>query len=363
MDLRPYQARAVEYLQPLSRGFIKAPAGSGKTVIGATAVARKIKAGQKCSWLANTREQVEQAIKALSATEGPQGVEFDVRCAAGMPDVSDSDIVVIDEGHHLMAPTWFETASAARGIVWGLSATPWGPDEERNAGLRAFFGNNFFEITQAEVKAGGHLADGRVFMHDLDRAGEFDAEITAKTAREVLIRCRRFPLIPRFEHERRATWQFTQEAVQQNRVRNAHAVCTINQNVANGKSVLTLVGAIEHGEEVAAQVEGSIVVHSKMGVKRRREAIGAFRAGELKSMISTSLADEGLDCPVASVLVLLAGGRSAAKIEQRAGRVMRPSEGKEFGTVHDYWDRGAKFAYAQALARVKTYRNLGYAIL
>lgn len=363
MNLRPYQARSIDFLQPLKRGFIVAPAGSGKTIIAANAVAKKIKTGQKVCWLANTREQVDQAIEALSNTDGPGGVEFDVRCAAGMPDVSDADILVVDESHHLMAETWMQTASAARGIVWGFSATPWGTDPERNAGLKAFFENQFLLIDREEVKAGGHLAEGRVFMHDLDTRGQFDEEIAKKTAVEVARRVRMFRQIPKFEHERRATWQITQETVQQNRVRNAHAVATIKQSVGEGKSVLTLVGSIEHGEEIAAQVEGTIVAHSKMGLKKRRAAIEAFRDGTLKSLVATSLADEGLNCPIASVLVLLAGGRSAAKIEQRAGRVMRPVEGKEFGTVHDYWDKGAKFAWAQAFARVKTYQNLGYTIL
>lgn len=364
MILRPYQTRSVEFLQDKTRGFVKAPAGSGKTIIGANAVAKKIKPGQRCSWLANTHEQVEQAIKALSSTEGPQGVEFDIRCAAGSPDVSGADILVIDEAHRMMAPTWFATASACCGIIWGLSATPWGTDPERNAALVEFFGGmeNFIEIPREEVMAGGSLAKGLVFMYDLDVQGQFDDEIAAKVAVEVARRCKRFWNIPKFEHERRATWQITQETVQQNRVRNAHACHTIRTAVSAGKSVLTLVGSIVHGEEIAQQVEGSVMAHSKMGAKKRRDTIAAFRDGSLKSLIATQLADEGLDVPIASELVLLAGGRSAAKIEQRSGRVMRPHGDKEFGVVHDYLDRGAKFAFAQAIARQKTYSNLGYEI-
>jgi len=364
MILRPYQSRSVEFLQPRSRGFVKAPAGSGKTIIGANAVARKIQPGQKCSWLANTHEQVEQAIAALSGTEGPQDVRFEIRCAAGSPDVSDADILVIDECHHLMAPTWLASASAACGIVWGLSATPWSTDPERDAALVEFFGGmeNFIEIPREEVMAGGSLAKGLVFMYDLDVQGQFDDEIGERVVIEVARRCRQFWSIPKFEHERRATWQITQEFVQQNRVRNAHACHTIRTAVEAGKSVLTLVGSIVHGMEIAEQVPGSVVAHSKMGIKARRAAIAGFRDGSLKSMIATSLADEGLDCPIASELVLLAGGRSAAKIEQRSGRVMRPHGDKEFGIVHDYLDRGAKFAYAQAIARQKTYSNLGYEI-
>jgi len=272
--------------------------------------------------------------------------------------------MLVHNCHHLMAPTWLATASAAVGIVWGLSATPWGTDPERNAALVEFFGGmqNFIDIPREEVMAGGSLAKGLVFMYDLDVQGQFDDEIATKVAVEVARRCKRFWNIPKFEHERRATWQITQETVQQNRVRNAHACHTIRTATAAGKSVLTLVGSIVHGEEIAQQVEGSVMAHSKMGAKKRRDTIAAFRDGSLKSLIATQLADEGLDVPIASELVLLAGGRSAAKIEQRSGRVMRPHGDKEFGVVHDYLDRGAKFAFAQAIARQKTYSSLGYEI-
>ena len=77
-------------------------------------------------------------------------------------------------------------------------------------------------------------------------------------------------------------------------------------------------------------------------------------------LFSSSLADEGLDVPRASVLVLAAGGRSAGKLEQRAGRVLRPFEGKSAGVVHDFLDRGCLFGHAQARARTKVYEKLGY---
>lgn len=127
-------------------------------------------------------------------------------------------------------------------------------------------------------------------------------------------------------------------------------------------SVLVLVSTIEHGEQLAAEIDGAVLVHAKLGKKKRAAAIEGFRSGEIRCLIATSLADEGLDVPRASVLILASGGRSAGKIEQRAGRVLRPHEGKEFGLVHDFTDRGSVMGAAQARAREKTYRSLGYAV-
>jgi superfamily II DNA or RNA helicase len=366
-ELRPYQKRCVDFLKVRQRGFVIAPAGSGKTVIAAHAIAAVAVPGDRVGWIANTREQVEQGAAAIGQTEGAEGVEFDLWCAAAQPDVSECSILVIDEAAHLPAETWLATASAACGRVFGFSATPWSDtNPERDDVLREFFGGieNFTEIFQQEVRASGHLAEGHVIFLDLDKPGEFDEAIQAKAEPEIKQRCRRFWNVPEFEHRRRVLWQFTQEAVQQNAARNAAAVHTAKQHATAGQSVLVLVASIEHGIELGSQIEGSLVVSSKMpgGVKARRAAIAAFKDGSCKVLISTQLADEGLDVPIASVLVLVAGGRSAAKIIQRAGRVMRPFPGKTTGLVYDFSDRGAKFALAQARARKKVYQELGYTI-
>ncbi|MFZ9906041.1 MAG: DEAD/DEAH box helicase, partial [Steroidobacteraceae bacterium] len=286
------------------------------------------------------------------------GITIEAHCVAAQPDCSHADLVIVDEAHHMPATTWSATIAQARGIVWGFSATPWS-DPERDEQLRKFF-QAFHVVNRAEVMAGGSITEGRVTIHDIDTPGELDGWIDEQTAFETARRCRRYPFIDPAEHERRARWQATAEAVRLNERRNAKIADLAD---AESGSVLVLVSTVEHGEELACGIwRQSQVVHAKLGKKKRREAIDAFRSGELRVMIATSLADEGLDVPRASVLILAAGGRSAGKLEQRAGRVMRPHAEKEFGTVHDFADRGAGLAHSQFWARYKTYKKLGYTI-
>lgn len=359
MILRSYQLAAVQFLHTRQRGFIVAPAGSGKTVIAAEAAADCARTFDRVVWLANTREQCDQARAAIGRASWPELVEIEVRCAAGQPDVSGADILIIDECHHLPAATWFATAAKAPRIVWGFSATPWHRDGERNDCLRGFFGEgNFFTVAREEVRAGGHLAEGRVVFHDLDTPGEFDAEIRGKTAAEVETQRRRMPRADVDELTRRASWRFTSEAIRGNYARNSRIISLAN----DGDAVLVLVGTIEHGEHLAAEIPGAVLVHAKLGKKKRAAAIDGFRDGTIRCLIATSLADEGLDVPRASVLIMAAGGRSAGKIEQRAGRVLRPHAGKDFGLVHDFNDRGSVMGAAQARAREKVYRSLGYTV-
>lgn len=354
MQLRPYQQLAVHFLQARQRGFIVSPAGSGKTIMAAAAASARFPFGARIIWLANTKEQVQQALAAAALFE----LEIDAHCVAAQPDCSQADLVIVDEAHHMPATTWSATIGQARGMIWGFSATPWSGDADRDAKLRQFF-KEFHVVPRDEVMAGGSITEGRVIAHDLDHSGEFNAAIDQQTAEETLRRCRRYPFIDPAEHERRARWQATAEAIRNNAVRNAAIVSLAKTQPG---SVLVLVSTVEHGEEIAAQVPGSALVHAKLGKKKRAEIIEGFRNGTLRCMIATSLADEGLDVPRASVLVLAAGGRSSGKLEQRAGRVMRPHADKEFGTVHDFVDRGAGLAHSQFFARLKTYKKLGYTV-
>ncbi len=352
MNLRPYQERAVEFVLTKKRAFVVAPAGSGKTIIAAAAAAKSW--AWNIGWLANTREQVQQAEDAA----GKFGVNITTFCAAAQPNCSRFDLLIVDEAHHMPASTWSATIGTATGAVWGFSATPWTGDVDRDNALRHFF-KEFITIPREEVLAGGNLTHGKVIVHDLESPGQFSDAIESWTAIETEKRCRRFRFIPREEHERRARWQATAEAIRTNAVRNDTIVEIANESQ---QSVLVLVATIEHGEQLAARINGSVLVHAKLPKSKRAAAIAGFRSGEIPCLIATSLADEGLDVPRAAVLILAAGGRSAAKLEQRAGRVMRPHEDKEFGIVHDFSDEGSRLGHSQWFARAKTYKKLGYNI-
>ncbi|NBW12680.1 MAG: hypothetical protein EBR82_32115 [Caulobacteraceae bacterium] len=192
MDLRTYQTRVVDFLAARQRAFAIAPAGSGKTIMAASAVSRVVKAGMRVGWLANTRDQVDQGIAAIQTVEGPLGVEFDFWCAAAQPDLSHLDVLVIDECHHLPAESWHSTFGTAHvGCrVFGFSATPWS-DPARDALLVELFGGreNFVEVSMNEVRDSGHLAQGQVIFHDLEVPDMFRAEIEARAAPEIKRRC------------------------------------------------------------------------------------------------------------------------------------------------------------------------------
>ena len=362
--LRTYQEAAVDWLRFKRRGMVVAPAGSGKTVIAAHAAARVLQPYQRALWVANTREQVEQAVRAIQSTVGAGGVEWTVECVAARPDPTGADLIVMDECHHCPAATWSQLLNdlPPTATVWGFTATPWhDTDEDRNASVRAAFGE-FFQISRYEVMAGGHLVPGIVRIINLDTPDEFEPSIAPLVAQEARRRAARFRSVPFSEHQKRAAWQLTQEHLQHDNRRNGAVVSIARSEMEQGSTCIILVSSIEHGEQLEALIEGSAVLHSKLPAKVRRERVAALRGGQLKCAIATSLMDEGADFPVASVLILAAAGRSSTKTIQRAGRVMRPHVGKTCGIVYDFADRGLRFAHAQHRARVRVYRELHYTI-
>jgi superfamily II DNA or RNA helicase len=116
------------------------------------------------------------------------------------------------------------------------------------------------------------------------------------------------------------------------------------------------------GEEYAKAIGDAVLVYSKMAKKARREAMEEFKAGNIKTMIATSLADEGLDLPNVETLVMVSGGRSAQKTIQRASRALRRADGKDRAYIHDFKDNFHPLAQAHANKRIKCYKELGCSI-
>ena len=84
-----------------------------------------------------------------------------------------------------------------------------------------------------------------------------------------------------------------------------------------------------------------------------------FKSGNLKTMIATSLADEGLDLPNAELLIMVSGGRSPQKTIQRASRVLRKTNTKNFATIYDFSDKFHPIGAFHARKRIKSYKQLG----
>jgi len=356
--LRPYQQRAVEWAKSGVDGLIIAPAGCGKTVIASSIIKHFARWPEwTFGWLAPTRETCQQAIDSLIAV-GVDISRVEVRCPHDSVDFSRKNLIIVDEAKHAPATIWRKIIESCKGLRFGFDATPWSDDSERNEILRKLFRDTQFEIRREELA--GVLAHATVYMHyatDLHLQQWIDDQIERLfTARK------RYMQVSQPILRAMCAWEaLTEIGICGNKKRNEAAIKLANCSSATGPT-LVLVPRVSLGEVYAYEIKGSILVHSKMPKKDRREAMEEFKAGNIPTMIATSLADEGLDLPNVHTLVMVSGGRSAQKTIQRASRALRRAPGKDTAIIHDFKDTFHPLAQAHSKKRVKCYKELGCSI-
>lgn len=107
----------------------------------------------------------------------------------------------------------------------------------------------------------------------------------------------------------------------------------------NIKSGIVALPFIRHAEALQAICEreglSTTVVHSKTPQKTRKEAIRAFKAGEIKWLIQCGVAVIGFNSPITDTLIWCRPCLSLRMWLQACGRVMRLSEGKDVARVLD----------------------------
>ena len=354
MILREYQAKAVEWAKH-SDGLIIAPAGSGKTWIAASIIKHysRLNPAWKFGWIAPTIETCQQGRVSLRVA-GIADETVDIRCPNESVDFSKKNLLVVDECKHSPAVSWRKIVESCKGLRYGFDATPWGDDPERNAVTKILFNQRAYEIKRSDI--GNSLADAYLHLSDatdLNIHRKIDENI-----KRLFNARRRYMQITDEELNRMCAWESIIDiGICQNRDRNNYAIRYAMEH--GDMQTLILIPRITLGEDYEKRIPGSQLVHSKIGKKQRKAAMEQFKSGTLKTMIATSLADEGLDLPNVELLIIVSGGRSSQKTIQRASRALRKTETKNCATIVDFFDKFHPIGLYHAKKRMKYYRELG----
>jgi superfamily II DNA or RNA helicase len=133
--------------------------------------------------------------------------------------------------------------------------------------------------------------------------------------------------------------------------------------VGRGHVVLVLVKLVEHARKLADMLTASGLwaqaLVGEMPAKERAAVLDDLRAGCLDVVCATSLADEGLDAPRLSAVVLASPTKNAGRTLQRIGRALRPCENAPDPVVVDVVDSFGPYR-GYASRRMKTYRERGW---
>jgi len=347
LTLRDYQGEAVSALVSRVQGFAVAPCGSGKSIIGAAVIA---KTGQPAIVVVHTHDLLEQWRGVIRETLGIKaGIIAEGRADPGPISVgmvqtlsmmSPEELaqlgrrfgcVVVDECHHIPAAT-FRTVLGAFPGQWrvGLSATPTRTDG-LDGMLRYCIGPEVFRVTHDRLVADGHLVIPEVRF--------------IKTGCSPAVQ----------DHHELVTALIEDEG------RNQLIVDLAASEARDGHTVLILSQRVKHCEALAEGlksmgIEAAALV-GKTTKSERESILSRFRAGELPVVVSSQLADEGLDIPIIDRVVLATPSRAEGRTVQRIGRAMRPAPGKGVPILYDLVDSHG-IAWSQQSARRAAYKRV-----
>lgn len=164
-----------------------------------------------------------------------------------------------------------------------------------------------------------------------------------------------------FKYRWRGAWDWGNllRALTTDSNRNALIASMAARDVRKGHTTLVLSRNIEHLESLRALIpyEAEILT-GKRKKKDRARIISDFRAGKLKLVLATQLADEALDIPILARVHLTFPGKHDGRIIQQIGRSVREHHEKENAVVYDYFDKWVSPLRKQYLRRRQTYRTL-----
>ncbi len=372
--LRPNdQEPAVQELMSHENGFLSAPAGSGKTVMGLEVCRRS---GLKALWLTHRielRDQaVEEAVELLELPKDRIGIihgkkwQLGEQLTVGMiPTLNKRDltdladefgIVIVDEAHHVPSSTFLNVVEHFNAkYLYGLTATAYRRDKLEAIMFNAI-GPKVAEIEHMVLVEDEHLM-------------------------QPLIRRRYTGWYP----HQAPTMEYHDfmEAMVSASSRNNLIVEDVAAECRPGNYCMVLVERTKHAEVLTAllkardlqceYVVGAIDVDdgpTEKGKRRKKRAIPKkvreqivedFKGGRLQVLVATyDLLKEGFNFRPLNRLFLASPLKWRGSVVQALGRIQRTAEGKNDAVAYDYVDEKIGMFTNQAESRFfRVYRKMG----
>lgn len=349
-DLRPYQhAALLSWLAAGGMGSAVMPTGSGKTRLACAAMAAR---GVSCLCLVPTRILLHQWREEIARHHhGPVGcigdgvfrieqvtvVTFESAYRHMARIGNRFELLVVDEVHHFGAGARDEALEmSAAPLRLGLTATA--PPATQLTRLADLIGPVVCELSIGEL-AGQWLADfdAMVLLLRLNPRERASYDQAVSEFRSVFVPFRR--LCPN------ATWadfvrsaagsepgQRALAAYRRSREITSYAQAkraALSELLDRHRGARVLVFTSDNASAYAVARDHLIMpITCDIDRAERDAALAAFRSGELRTLVSARVLNEGIDVPDAEVAIIVGGSSSEREHVQRIGRLLRPTPGK-----------------------------------
>ena len=317
-----------------NRVLMQSETGSGKSLVASVWISGRLTVGptRVVGWMTHTNELKEQAVEALENcdvsvayfTEAIPNREWNVggvtvfSPTTKIPPPPPGSILLVDEAHHSLAPSWRQAIEAGWDIVLGLTATPC--HLKKSADYREVWDALIVGPAYKALRADGFLANYKVCYPSHG----------AVVKREVL--------------QRDASGEFTNKTVvsEITRLLATRKIFTeweaATANLKDKRTILfapSVEAAIEGAAEFNEQGVSAAVLHAKTPKAERKAIVEGFHSGRYTLLANVAVVTEGFDCPAAAVVILLRPTSSLGLHRQMMGRALRILQGKWFAVILD----------------------------
>jgi len=279
--------------------------------------------------------------------------------------VPDAEIGVIQGGNFSIGEVTIATVQTLKNLIvdhpelkskWGCVIL----DECHHAAADSF-GNLInempakyrFGFTASETRADGNHPYTRLVLGPIIYKQKFESKVpvSVRPVKE-----------HRFHYGYRGSWDWRNliEALINDETRNSTIAAIADEEIDLGHSTLVLSREIKHLENIKAQMshEDVPILKGDLPAAERHRILQAFRAGEITCVLATQLADEALDVPILSRVILTFPGKHDGRLIQQVGRALREHDRKEEAVIYDCVDDRIGPLRRQWMLRKQAYRKM-----
>jgi len=345
INLRPHQEQAIQMLrQSLSKGLnrplLAAPTGFGKTVVAAQIAKMASDKGKRVLFVCDRIKLVQQTLETFDAFGLDVGVMqgnhertnysapvqiASIQTLSRKHHLPIFDICIMDEIHslHKAHKHMMDVYNALPFI--GLSATPY------SKGLGKYFNDLLVPITTEQLIDKGYLCE-------VDYYGGRKANLDG-------VKNKQLPT---------GGTDYDPQALSDATEKDGKLVGDIIKNWlkwAVGRQTIAFAPSIKHSKELVRQFnEAGIAaehIDGYMDAEERQVIYDAHDRGEFKILSCSRLLNTGYDAPTVTCLIDCFPTKSLISFVQRAGRIMRTSDGKGKAVDLDHAGNVARHGFAE----------------
>ena len=259
----------------------------------------------------------------------------------------DVDMLVFDECHHSSADMFQDIGKYTRAFYRvGLSGTPLKKDELSDMLLLSLVGPITFDLNARWLQDKDYLAKAKLEIRELD--------YTSPTARKYSYNDARTNLLiknqDRIVHIANDIAKVLEEP-------NTRLLVLTGNSVDLAESLAEELNALTRPLQRKLGYCPFALATGKMNSKKVVRAFNQLRRGDIQCVITTKIADEGIDVPDVNTLFLVGGGKAYVAAVQRIGRGLRKKKGDQELLVVDYFTLGNKYVEKHDRQRLKTYEE------